>query len=152
MQAELNKEVAENGPVEIEVQTDEKKTKEKTTAKNSNHHSLLLQVSKIWNCTWLLSSFSFCSLFFFEVGEKRGGEGHQFTFMGRDQSMHVLEVWTHVVQLLGVSQRDDSGYACYWLCCFSFFFFSSFLQVRLAVNQLIYVILNYKHVILNQVL
>ena len=33
----------------------------------------------------------------------------------------------------------------------SFFFFSS-LQVRLAVNQMIYVILNYKHVILNQVL
>ena len=56
--------------------------------------------------------FLFVLFFFFEVGEKRGGEGHQFTFMGRDQSMHVLEVWTHVVQLLGVSQLDDSGYAC----------------------------------------
>ena len=38
--------VAENGPVESEVQTDEKKTNEKTTTNNSKHHSLLLQVSK----------------------------------------------------------------------------------------------------------
>ncbi|KAK9995485.1 hypothetical protein SO802_020171 [Lithocarpus litseifolius] len=44
IKAELNKEVAENGSVEIEVQTDEKKTKEKTTTKNSKHHSLLLQL------------------------------------------------------------------------------------------------------------
>ncbi|GMY15075.1 probable aspartyl aminopeptidase [Fagus crenata] len=44
IKAELNKVVAENGPVESEVQTDEKKTNEKTTTNNSKHHSLLLQL------------------------------------------------------------------------------------------------------------